>query len=50
MRWWDGITNTMDMSLSKVKEMVEDGESGVLQAVGLQRVRHDLVTEKQQPL
>ena len=41
MRWLDGITNSMDMSLSNLREMVSDRKPGVLQSLGSQRVGHD---------
>ena len=41
MRWLDGITDSMDMSLGKLWELVMDREPGVLQSMGSQRVGHD---------
>ena len=41
MRWLDGITDLMDMSLSKLWEMVKDSEAGMLESMGSQRVGHD---------
>ena len=45
MRWLDGVTDSMDMSLSKLWEMWRTGKPGVLQSMGSQRARYDWVTE-----
>ena len=45
MRWLDGITYLMNVSLSELWEWWWTGRPGVLRSMGSQRVRHDWVTE-----
>ena len=48
MRWLNGITDSIDMSLNKLREIIRTGKAGMLQFMGSQRIGHELVTEQQQ--
>ena len=49
MRWLDGITDLMGLSWTNSGNWCQTGKPGVLQSMGLQRVRHDWATELTDP-
>ena len=48
MRWLDSNAKSMDMSLSKLREIVKDREAGHAEVHESQRISHDLATEQQE--
>ena len=47
-RWMGGITSSVNMSLRKLQEVVEDREAWRAAPMGVQRVSHGLGNEQQQ--
>ena len=48
MRWLDGITDSIGMTLSKVWETVEDRGTWCATSTGVTKIGHDVATEQQQ--
>ena len=48
VRWLDDITDSMDMSLSKLQEILKDRGAWCAKIHRVTKVRHDLATEQQQ--
>ena len=50
MRWFDGITSSMDMNLSNFGKWWRTGKTGMLQSMGSQRVGHNWAAEQQEQI
>ena len=48
MRWLDGSSNSVDLSVSKLQEAVNNTGACLLQSTKSQKVGHDFMTEQQQ--
>ena len=48
MRWLDSITDSVDINLDKLWEIVKDRGTWSDAVVKLPRIRHDLATEQEQ--